>query len=214
MIIREKDLCPSLFLFVAAYCIPISKIGKFMVKWRKRVEMMSYFKKYTFDKSKFKLGMRTFKTGIAVFLVLMIFGFFGWKGLQIGALTAVFSLREDFDKSVHFGTSRILGNSIGGFYALIFFLLNNLFHGAFWVTLLVVPICTMLTIMTNVAMNNKAGVIGGVAAMLIITLSIPSGETVLYVFARVFETFMGVFAAILVNYDIDRLRSILLKKTK
>ncbi len=29
--------------------------------------MMSYFKKYRFDKSKFKLGMRTFKTGIAVF---------------------------------------------------------------------------------------------------------------------------------------------------
>ncbi len=80
------------------------------------------------------------------------------------------------------------------------------------VTLLVVPICTMLTIMTNVAMNNKSGVIGGVAAMLIITLSIPNGETVLYVFARVFETFMGVFVAILVNYDIDRLRSILLKK--
>ncbi|KYF32460.1 hypothetical protein SMIM3I_00403 [Streptococcus mitis] len=57
---------------------------------------MSYFKKYKFDKSQFKLGMRTFKTGIAVFLVLLIFGFFGWKGLQIGALTAVFSLRESF----------------------------------------------------------------------------------------------------------------------
>ena len=121
-------------------------------------------------------------------------------------------MREDFDKSVHFGTSRILGNSIGGVYALMFFLLNNFFHGAFWVTLLVVPICTMLTIMTNVAMNNKAGVIGGVAAMLIITLSIPNGETVLYVFARVFETFMGVFVAILVNYDIDRLRSLIQKK--
>ena len=62
------------------------------------------------------------------------------------------------------------------------------------------------------AMNNKSGVIGGVAAMLIITLSIPSGETVLYVFARVFETFMGVFVAILVNYDIDRLRSLIQKK--
>ena len=45
---------------------------------KKKDEMMSYFKKYTFDKSKFKLGMRTFKTGIAVFLVLMIFGFFGF----------------------------------------------------------------------------------------------------------------------------------------
>ena len=81
---------------------------------------MSYFSKYKFVKSKFRLGMRTMKTGIAVFIVLLIFGMFGWKGLQIGALTAVFSLREDFDKSVHFGTSRILGNSVGGFYALLF----------------------------------------------------------------------------------------------
>lgn len=175
---------------------------------------MSYFKKYKFDKSQFKLGMRTFKTGIAVFLVLLIFGFFGWKGLQIGALTAVFSLRESFDKSVYFGTSRILGNSIGGLYALVFFLLNTFFHEAFWVTLVVVPICTMLTIMTNVAMNNKAGVIGGVAAMLIITLSIPSGETISYVFVRVSETFMGVFVAIIVNYDIDRIRLFLEKKEK
>ena len=175
---------------------------------------MGYFKKYKFDKAKFKLGMRTFKTGAAVFIVLLVFGLFGWKGLQIGALTAVFSLREDFDKSVHFGTSRILGNSIGGLYALLFFLTNNLFHEQFWVTLLVVPICTMLTIMTNVAMNNKAGVIGGVSAMLIITLSIPTGETVLYVFARVFETFMGVFVAMMVNSDVDRLRKVVKLKSK
>ena len=122
---------------------------------------MGYFKKYKFDKSKFKLGMRTFKTGVAVFIVLLVFGLFGWKGLQIGALTAVFSLREDFDKSVHFGTSRILGNSIGGLYALLFFLINNLFHEQFWVTLLVVPLCKMLKIIKNLAMKNKAGVICG-----------------------------------------------------
>ena len=168
---------------------------------------MSYFSKYKFDKSKFRLGMRTMKTGIAVFIVLLIFGMFGWKGLQIGALTAVFSLREDFDKSVHFGTSRILGNSVGGFYALLFYLLGNLLNGQFWVTLVFVPICTMLTIMTNVAMNNKAGVIGGVSAMLIITLSMSSEDTILYVFARVFETFMGVFVAIVVNSDVDRIKN-------
>lgn len=173
---------------------------------------MGYFNKYKFDKSKFRLGMRTFKTGLAVFIILLVFGLFGWKGLQIGALTAVFSLREDFDQSVHFGTSRILGNSIGGFYALLFFLINSVFKEQYWVTLLLVPVCTMLTIMTNVAMNNKAGVIGGVSAMLIITLSILPEDTILYVFARIFETFMGVFVAILVNSDIDRLRSIFEKK--
>ena len=42
--------------------------------------------------------------------------------------------------------------------------------------------------------------------MLIITLSIPSGETFLYVFARVFETIVWSFVAILVNYDIEQLK--------
>lgn len=162
--------------------------------------------KYRFNPKAFKLGMRTLKSGIAVFLVILLFGFFSRQGAQIAALTAVFSLREDFDKSVHFGTSRILGNSIGGFYAMLFFLLDQLFHQHFLVTLLVVPICVMLTIMTNVAMNNKAGIIGGVSALLIITLSIPSGNAIQYVFVRVFETFVGVFIAIIVNYDLNKLK--------
>ncbi|WP_238144534.1 FUSC family protein, partial [Streptococcus suis] len=73
----------------------------------------------------------------------------------------------------------------------------------FWVTAVFVPVFVMLTIMTNVAMNNKAGIIGGVSALLIITLSIPAGDTIQYVFIRVFETFIGVFIAILVNYDVN-----------
>ena len=70
----------------------------------------------------------------------------------------------------------------------------------------------MLTIMTNVAMSNKTGIIGGVAALLIITLSIPKDETILYVCARVFETFVGVFIAISVNSDIDRVRKFFTKR--
>ncbi|HFH9946609.1 TPA: aromatic acid exporter family protein [Streptococcus suis] len=164
------------------------------------------FEKYKFDPRKFRLGMRTFKSGLAVFLVIVLFGHMGWQGIQIAALTTVFSLREDFDQSVHFGTSRILGNSIGGFYALLFFLLDSLFSDQFWVTAVFVPIFVMLTIMTNVAMNNKAGIIGAVSALLIISLSIPAGDTIQYVFVRVFETFVGVFIAILVNYDVNLIK--------
>lgn len=171
-------------------------------------------KKYRFDRHKFKLGMRTLKTGIAVFLVLLLFSLLHWEGMQIAALTAVFSLREDFDKSVHFGTSRILGNSIGGVMALIFYFVSDWFNNSFWVVPLLVPVLTMLTIMFNVAFDNKAGVIGGVAAMLIITLSIPQDETVLYVFTRVFETFCGVFIAILVNADFDKLQQFFLSHFK
>lgn len=165
------------------------------------------FKNNRFDPQQFKLGMRTLKSGIAVFLVILLFKVLGWQGTNIAALTAVFSLREDFDKSVHFGASRILGNSIGGFYAVLFFILSQLFNENFLITLFFVPICAMLTIMTNVAMNNRAGIIGAVSAMLIITLSVPSGGPIRYAIVRVFETFVGVFIAILVNYDIEKIKN-------
>ena len=171
---------------------------------------MNYLKKlikrYQFNPKKFKLGMRTLKTGLAVFIVLLLFHFFGWE--------AVFSLREDFDKSVHFGVSRVVGNSVGGLLSLLFFLLDQAFHHQFWVTLIFVPVCTMLGIMINVAIDNKAGIIGGTSALLIITLSIPANETIVYVFARVFETFCGVFVATLVNADVDKIREKIKSKSK
>lgn len=74
-----------------------------------------------FEPKKFKFGMRTLKTGIAVFLVLGLFSAFGWDGLQIGCLTAVFSLRENFDRSVHLENQRILQYSWGAFIAFILF---------------------------------------------------------------------------------------------
>ncbi|KHD44969.1 FUSC family protein [Streptococcus hongkongensis] len=167
---------------------------------------------FYFDPRKLKLGMRTFKTGLAVFFVLLLFHIFGFQGLQIGALTAVFSLREDFDKTISFGSSRILGNSIGGIFSFIFYILQSTFHHHFLVTLFCVPVLTMLTIMFNVAFNNQSGIIGAVAALLIITLSIPSGETVIYVFTRIFETFCGVFIAILINTDVEIIKNKLIKK--
>ena len=72
----------------------------------------------------------------------------------------------------------------------------------------------MLGIMINVSINNKAGIIGGTSALLIITLSMPAGDTILYVFARVFETFCGVFVAILVNSDVDMVREWLKNKNE
>lgn len=168
--------------------------------------MKEFMKRYTFDPKKFKLGMRTLKTGIAVFIVVLLFHLLGWHGMQIGTLTAVFSLREDFDKSVHFGLSRVVGNSIGGVLALFFLLINEFFHRHFFVTLFCIPLFAMLVIMVNVAIDNKAGVIGSIAAFLIISLSIPVGDTLLYAIARIFETFCGVFIAILVNTDLERLK--------
>ncbi len=48
-----------------------------MLNGSRKLRAMSYFKKYKFDKS---LGMRTFQNRIAVFIVLLIFGFLAGRG--------------------------------------------------------------------------------------------------------------------------------------
>lgn len=158
-----------------------------------------------FDPSKLKIGMRTAKTGLAVFVVLLLFHVLGWEGSQIAALTAVFSLREDLDKSWSFGVSRIFGNTIGGLMALLYVLLVGLFGQHDLVTLLAIPLLTMATIVLNVAFNNNNGVVGSAAAFMIISLAVPAGNSSVYVIARIFQTFIGVFVAILVNIGWTRL---------
>lgn len=162
--------------------------------------------RFNFDWRQLRPGMRVIKSGLAVFLVLLIFKLLGWDGVQIAALSAVFSLRENFDTSVHFGKSRIMGNAVGGLFAFLFFLMETALGSHPLLTLFIVPIFTMLTISTNVAMGNKPGVIGGVSAFLIITLSIPSGNRLAYALIRVFETFIGVFIATLVNMELKHFK--------
>lgn len=169
--------------------------------------------KFRFDKSKFKIGMRTAKTGMAVFLVLLIFHLFGWQGTQIAALTAVFSLRQDFNQSVSFGASRVLGNTIGGLLAILFYLVSDWFGGHYLVTLFLVPFLTMMTIVFNVAFNNVSGIIGATSAFLLITLAPPGpGRASFYVLSRVLQTFVGVLVAIIVNSDIKLLSEWLKKQ--
>lgn len=157
---------------------------------------------FHFDPSKLKIGMRTAKTGLAVFIILLLFELLGWEGSQIAALTAVFSLREDLDRSWSFGLSRVVGNTIGGLMALIYFFLMGILGQHYLVTLLTIPILTMFTIVLNVAINNNNGIVGSAAAFMIITLSVPTGNAFSYAIIRVLQTFLGVFVAILVNSDL------------
>ncbi len=77
---------------------------------------------------RFRLGMRTIKTAIAVMLCILLFHFLDRGQPLIAALSAVFSLRQDLTTTLSFGRSRILGNSIGGGTAIFYFLTKQYFH--------------------------------------------------------------------------------------
>ena len=56
----------------------------------------------------FRLGMRTFKTGLAVMIIVAIFVLIDRGNPMIAALSAVFSLRQDFEPCSNSGIADLL----------------------------------------------------------------------------------------------------------
>lgn len=151
----------------------------------------------------FRLGMRTLKSALAVMLCIIFFRVTGRGTPMIAALAAVFSLRQDLTTSLSFGKSRVIGNSIGGLFALIFVLTNTHFNNHFLVELILLPVLVILVIVLSDGMNNNTGIISAIATMLMIALSIPQGNSFQYAVERVIDTFIGTFIGIGVNYIIQ-----------
>lgn len=149
---------------------------------------------------RFRLGMRTIKTAIAVMLCILVFRFLNRGQPLIAALSAVFSLRQDLTTTLSFGKSRVLGNSIGGATAIIYFFMKQYFHNDFLIELLVLPALVAFIIVLSDGINNNSGIISGIATMLLITLSVPQGESFIFALDRVLDTFIGTLIAIFINF--------------
>ncbi|MDT2759356.1 FUSC family protein [Enterococcus xiangfangensis] len=148
---------------------------------------------------RFRLGMRTLKTALAVMLCILLFQVTDRGSPLIAALAAVFSLRQDLNTSISFGRSRVLGNSLGGLLALIFYYIQSFFKNDFYVELIILPLFVILVIVLSDGLNNNSGIISAIATMLLIALSIPQGESFLYALNRVLDTFIGTIIGISLN---------------
>ncbi|MGX7172880.1 FUSC family protein [Enterococcus ratti] len=148
---------------------------------------------------RFRLGMRTIKSALAVFLCILFFHVAN-RGLpMIAALSAVFSLRQDLTTTLSFGRSRIVGNTIGGCLGIFYFLVKSVLHYGFWVELFLLPTLVVVVIVISDGINNNSGIISAISTLLLIALSIPQDETSFYAIQRVLDTFIGTFIAIGIN---------------
>lgn len=96
--------------------------------------------------------------------------------------------------------SRIIGNTLGGTLAIIYFFVKSYFHNDFFVELILLPILVIIVIVVSDGINNNSGIISAIATLLLIALSIPQGESALYAIQRVLDTFIGTFIAIGINF--------------
>ncbi|MCT8389296.1 hypothetical protein D0501_04305 [Leuconostoc holzapfelii] len=147
---------------------------------------------------RFRIGLRTLKTAMAVMLIITVFYFFK-RPPFVASLASVFALRESWDKTLSFAKIRLISNMVGGLLALVYFLVYSHTHHAVWVPMIFLPFLVIVAIVFLDGFDYNSGVIGALAALLMISLNIPPGATVVYVIDRIADTFMGVLVAIGVN---------------
>lgn len=151
---------------------------------------------------KFRFGMRTLKTGLSVMIIVIFFLVTQRGNPMIACLAAVFSLRQDFESTMTFGVSRVIASVIGGICSIIYFGIWNVSNQADWAQIIFIPVLLMIVIIVNDGIGNQAGIIGASAAFLMISFTLPIDGDMMYAVDRVIDTFIGLGAAILMNFGV------------
>ncbi|MGC6769264.1 FUSC family protein [Enterococcus sp. LJL128] len=148
----------------------------------------------------FKIGLRTIKTGVSVFICILLSILLRRETYVVSAITAVFTLREDMSNTLSFGKHRVAGNTIGALTSVFVIFIFNLFGDSELVQLIAVPLTIVAMITILVRFQFQEGVVGATATLLTIVFMIPAHSSYVYALNRVVDSFIGLGVAILVNY--------------
>ena len=148
---------------------------------------MEYFKKY-------KIGMRTIKTGISVSLSMFIASLFNLKSPIFVGIGAIMAMQSSVSESFISGKNRIIGTIVGAIVGLFFSYLlpqNYIFLG----------LGVIIVIYIHNLMNWKQSLTLSAIVFIAIFLNQESAR-IPYATNRLFDTFIGISVSMLVNYFI------------
>lgn len=149
----------------------------------------------------FRLGLRTLKTVLALVLIIIVMKLTGRgdSGTMIAGVSAVVVLRDSFKGTVKAAPARLIGQALGGALAILYFALYEASGYHFLIKVLLIALSVLAIIVLLDGFNFNAGIVGGNATFLMIVLSIPVGSAISYSIDRVFDSFIGVLIAIIIN---------------
>lgn len=144
-----------------------------------------------------KIGLRTIKTGIAVFLAMLV-GKLGLIETPVYTVSVcIFSIKNTMKSSVSDARSRVLGTLLGGFIGYLFALFT---HGEILYTsigvILIIHLCNSLKI------SDSAGIAS--VTFTAILIGIGQNNPLTYSIFRTIDTLIGLLIALLVNYGVSR----------
>lgn len=146
-----------------------------------------------------KFGLRNLKTGVSVFICILLSFLLHRETYVVSTITAVFTIREDHGNTVKYGRHRIAGNTFGALASVLCIGIFKFFGYTQLIQLLAIPLVIMLMIALLVKFDYSEGTVGACATLLTILFMVPETESYLYAFNRVIDSFIGMAIAIIVN---------------
>ncbi len=143
--------------------------------------------------------MRTIKTGLSVFLCILVSIILKRETYVVSAITTIFTLREDMENTIRYGKHRVVGNVLGAVTSLVVITIFKLFGKTEIVQLVSIPLVIIVMITVLSFLGFQEGTVGACATLLTILFMIPSKESYGYALARVTDSFIGMSIALLVN---------------
>ena len=174
------------------------------------------------NKSKYKIGMRTFKTALAVFFCLLLYPFMGISGVILAAISAIICMRETYSGTLKVGFISIIGTLIGGIIAYIYLLIDSKIKTSpslteipfslDWLPYVMIPIFIIICIYICNIFNIKEASTMCTISFLIVVLGAGDDsqkDIIINVILRVVATLLGIVITMLINrfiapYDINQ----------
>ena len=153
------------------------------------------------NKSTFKIGWRTIKTVVGVFIILLLFHWLDRSPATLACLACVFAMQEDISKSITFGRYRIVGNTLGALIAALVVQIELIFgieHP--YVHIIAVSLGVLMVIVSCNVLNSDKSIVNSCATYFVVLLTISSSQLVSYTIERISDCFIGVIIAIIVIY--------------
>lgn len=151
---------------------------------------------------KYKIGLRSIKTSISIFLVLLIGVVFKRDNTFYAVIAAIVCMQPSYEKTFKLGIDRFIGTTIGGICGYLLLELSTVIpnYRERWF-IIIVPISILIIIYCC----NIVGVKGAISICCIVFCSVAVNSqrvvdgAFLYVLNRVIDTTIGIVIAIVVD---------------
>ena len=147
-----------------------------------------------------KIGMRNIKTATAAALCALVYYFLD-RSPAFACIGAIFGMGSDLEQSKLHGGNRLFGTVIGGLLGIALFRVHLIFYPEGGRTLLLVPLVFIGTVLLIILCQIfwVGGVQPGGVVLCILLFNTPVDNYISYALNRIFDTGIGVVAALLVN---------------